>query len=108
MAFQELNAFNVSAGIHRPIQYVASIVPEFFPFLLFCLFLVFAIGSYLIQKRTTGKGNFFSSLSAASYITTLIAFVMNMIDGLINLYVLVVCVVFSGIFVLIQFFGTKK
>lgn len=108
MPYKELSETNFSEGLYTMFQYVAEIVPIFFPLLLFCIFIVFSVSSFLIQKQQTGRSNFFSSMVVAGYLTTIISFVMNLIPGLINPIVPVICLVVSMIMTLIFFVSKRK
>ena len=107
MAYKELTETNFSEGIYTMFQYVAEIVPIFFPLVLFCLFIIYTVSSFLIQKEQTGRSNFFSSLVVAGYLTTITAFVMNLIPGLLNPIYPVITLIVSMIMTLI-FFQTKR
>ena len=108
MAYKEIVDTNLSAGIHTIFQYVGEIVPIFFPLVLFCLFIIYTISSYLIQKEQTGRSNFFSSLVVAGYLTTITAFVMNLIPGLLNPLYPAITLIVSMIMTLVFFLSKRK
>jgi len=100
MPIQEIGDVNVSEGMHKILIYVADIEPIFFPLLLFAIFIILAIGSYLLQKNTTGRGDLKASLAASGFVTTLIAYVLSLIP-LIDVFTLVICFVLTAFFVLL-------
>ena len=100
MPYQTLTQFqNVTGteGLAAVFVYSATIVPIFIPLVLFALFIVTCLASYFIPKSTTGKGNFPASFAAAGYFIAIVAFTMNLVDGLINLQTLVICLVVAVI-----------
>ncbi len=68
--------------------YPADIVPLFIPLLLFILFAIVMMGTYFSQRRLTTKGDFLSSFVTASFFVAVVASVMTLVDGLINLLTL--------------------
>lgn len=89
--FQEYNQTDL-AGLFT---YAAKIVPLFTPLLLAAIFLIALLASFFSNKRITGKSDFMSSFAAASFFTTVVAFIMSLVDGLINVQTLVITVVVS-------------
>jgi len=86
---------NTTAGPHTLFVYAAEIVPSFIPMVIFAIFLIALLGSYFSQRRLTGSGDFPASFAAASFISTIIAFVMSLLPGLINNNVVIIMVVIS-------------
>jgi len=107
MVYKEISETNLSVGIYAVFQYVAEIVPIFFPLVLFCLFIIFTISSFILQKDQTGRSNLFSSLVVGAYLTTVTSFVMNLIPGLLNPLIPIITIVISMIMTLV-FFLTKR
>ena len=101
MAFEEISSRNMSEGFHVLFQYVSDVEPIFFPFLLFAVFIIVSLGSYFAQKELTGRGNFLASLSVAGYITTIVAYVLSLIPGVVNVFTIAVCLVVTIIFTLL-------
>jgi len=101
MAFEEISSRNMSEGFHVLFQYVSDVEPIFFPFLLFAVFIIISLGSYFAQKELTGRGNFLASLAVAGYITTIVAYVLSLIPGVVNVFTIVVCLVITIIFTLL-------
>ncbi len=103
MPFEELSNRNMSEGMHVLFQYVSSVEPIFFPLVLFAIFIVACLGSFFTQKNLTGRGNFLASLSVAGFITTITAYILSLIPGIVNTFTVVVCLVFSIVFTLLFF-----
>lgn len=73
---------------------IARQVPILFPMLLFFEFCVIAIGGAFANKRSVGYTNISMWFAIAGLITTTSAFILFMVDGLINLATLgIVCAV---------------
>ncbi len=108
MAYKEISEVNTSAGVHTILQYVSEIEPFFFPLVLFSLFIVSTVGTFFAQKEFTGRGNFKASLLAGSFFVTIVAYVMNLIPGLINTLTLVVCFLMLIVSALLLFLSKDK
>lgn len=89
--FEDFNRTDV-AGLF---VYSAEIVPIFTPMLLFALFTIVLLATYFSQRRTTGRGDFFASFSVAGYFTVVVAFLMSLVDGLIDITTLSIVVVIA-------------
>ena len=103
MAFEELNSRNMSEGIHVLFQYVSSVEPIFFSLVLFAIFIITCLGSFFTQKSLTGRGNFLASSAVAGYITTIAAYILSLIPGVVNTFTVVICLVISIVFTLLLF-----
>jgi len=101
--YKELSEVNVSAGLQELFIYSAEVVPIFIPLVLFALFTISCLGSFFAQKRLTGRASFPASFAVAGFITLLIAFMMTLIDGLINTSTLIVTLLVTviGVFWLV-------
>jgi len=95
MTYQTIADVNTSAGPHTLFVYAAGVVDSFIPMLIFATFVICLMGSYFSQRRLTGKGDLPASFAAASFVTTIVAFVMSLIPGLIHNSVVIVMVVVS-------------
>jgi len=100
MTFEEISNRNLSGGINQVFIYVADIEPIFFPLILFSIFIITSIGSFLAQKNLTGRGNIKASLAVAGFIVTIIAYIMSIIP-LINIFTVIVCFIVTTFFVLL-------
>ncbi len=111
MKFQTLEEFqNVTNNTNLDgfLIYVANISPTFIPWALFSLFIVTLLPSYFIGLRLTGRSDFPASLAVSSFFVTIIAFVMNTIDGLINITTIISTLAFTTIFVIIFFISRDR
>jgi len=108
MTYETINERNLSAGVGELLLYTADIVPSFIPLTLFSFFIIISMGSYFSKIRLTGSGNFPASLAVASYLTTILAFSLSLIDGLMNITTLVICVTISGFSTLLLLFTKDK
>ncbi len=106
MAYQTINEFNAT-GLDGVMGYASSISPGFFPLVLFAIFIITTMGAYYSQLRLTGKTDFLASATAASYFTTMIAFVLSLIDGVLNPVVVAISFVITIIFTMILITSDK-
>lgn len=83
MAYETIGNFN-GTGLTGLFQYVSGVVPIFIPMLLFTFFVIVSVGSYMGQIRIFGRGSFSQSFAVASYVTTIAAFVISLIPGLLE------------------------
>ena len=95
-AYQTLTEFN-QTGAAQFLSYPAAVVPIFIPMLLFTLYIIVLLGTYFSSKRLTGRGDFFASLAAAGLFTVVLAIIMSLMEGLVNIVTLSVCVVVAVI-----------
>jgi fatty acid desaturase len=103
MAYKEITDANMSAGIEAIPQWVAEVVPIFFPLMLFVFFLFVSVISYLVEKGTTGKGRMRASLAVGGYLTTLLSYVLSLIPGVVSGFVVIICLITSVLFTLLLF-----
>jgi hypothetical protein len=94
MAYTTFHEFN-QTGMSGLLLFAQHTWSGFIPLLLFVFFSIIMLATYFSQRRLTGKSDFVGSLAAASYATTVLAFVLSLIDGLINLYTLSFCIIIS-------------
>jgi len=92
MAYQTFQEYN-QTDLTGLFTYPAKVVPAFTPLILFALFTISLLASYFSQKRLTGRGDFMGSFAVAGYFTAVIAFIMSLVPGLIDLITLVICIV---------------
>lgn len=107
MAYQEIGDFNLTEGLGRILVYTSTVVPIFIPLLLFSIFISFTVGFFYSQKSVTGDGKILSAMATASLITTIIAYIMSLIEGVISNLVLIPCIAITIIF-LVLLFVTKE
>ena len=110
MAYQTLDNFSASSseeGLGMLLVYVANIVPLFIPLVLFALFVITGVGTFMFQEKSKGSGDLPSSFAAASVLVALTSFLMTLIDGLINLTTIIVCFVVAVIAVIFLFISKE-
>ena len=104
--YKGIETMNMSAGLQVPFIYVNEITGGLFVnLLLVAIFTIFAMGSYFIQKRSIGTGDFPMSLAVAGFVTTTFAFIMRLIPGLVSGESLACCLIATGLFVLMFLFS---
>ena len=109
MPYETFNQRNASEGAQVLFQYAQSVTHGVFtPMLLFTLFVVFAVASYVLERNAKGEGNFVTSLAIASWLVSGIAIVLTFIPNIIQLEVVVIVITLSGIFTLWLFFQNKE
>jgi len=104
--YQTFAEYN-QTGAEATLTYVADVVPIFIPLVLFSFFIITMLSSYYFTKRFGGNGNFIGSFAVAGYLTTLVAFSMTLIDGLINSVTVVTCLVVAIVGTLLLLFSNR-
>jgi len=107
MAYETFTEFN-STGLAGLFLYPANVWGGFIPLILFALFAITFMSTFFSQKRLIGKGDFIASFAVASYFVAIVAFVMSLTDGLINITTVVVCVVLTIIGTILLFTGKDR
>ena len=75
--------------------------PEFYPTILFTIFIIFSLGTFFREVRKLGRGNIFSSLAVGGFVTVAVAVIfsaLNLIQTQILVITLVVEIVFVALF----------
>lgn len=90
MAFETYNEFN-KTGLDQLFVYSAEIVPAFIPMLLFSLFIITFFATFFTKQRLTGRGDAPSSFASASFLMTIVASLMMIIENLIETQTVVIC-----------------
>ena len=82
---------NASEGLQVLLVYANDVSNNVFvPLTLMSFFIIVFLGSYFATKRSGTKGDMAGSFAVASYVMTIIEFVMSLIPGLITpLYVVI-------------------
>ena len=99
---------NDTVGLQRMFLYAADTVPLFTPLILVALFLIVALGSFYSQTRLGGRGDFWSSFAIAGYVISVVAAVMTLVDGLIDLNTLVIVFAVTIIGTLLLFISKRR
>lgn len=106
MTYPGIETMNMSAGLQIPFVYVNNITGGLFiNLILVAIWTIFSLGAYFIQKRSVGTGDFPMALSVAGFVTTTFAFLLRMIPGLVSATSLAVCLIATGLSVLIFLFS---
>lgn len=105
--YQTIQEFN-QTGIDNVLLYVALVEPSFVPLFLFCFFLLITLGTYFGTKRFSGSADFFASCGVGGLITTIVAVMMTLKEGLINGYTLVTCFAITILFIILLFFSRER
>ena len=99
MTFETLENVNATQGFAQIFVYVNDVTNGLFSnLLLFSLFVIIAMASYLSSERLRGKGDFKVSLSVAGFVTSGAGLIMLLVDGLINTWSVVIVVILTSIF----------
>jgi hypothetical protein len=94
MAWQTLDQYNAT-DVGGLFTYAAQIVPIFTPLMLTSIFIITLLGTYFSQKRLSGRSDFLSSFAVAGWLTFVVAILMSLIGGLINMLTLVFCMIIA-------------
>jgi len=108
MTYPLITSYNLSAGMQVPFQYVNVITGGIFiNMLLASIWIIFALGSYFMQKRRMGIGDFPQSIAVAGFVTTTFAFLLRLIPNMVSGATLVVSFVVASIGVVIFLFSRE-
>lgn len=106
MTYELLSNRNMSEGMHVPFVYINDITAGLFMNLfLFAVWTIFVVGSYFIQKRGVGTGDFPQSLAVGSFVTLVLAIILRLVPGLVSGFTLAVCVIITALSVLFFLFS---
>ena len=106
MAYKSITDYNMSAGLQVPFVYVNDVTGGLFiKLLLVSIWLIFSIGSYFIQKRSVGTGDFPMSLAVAGFVTSVIAILLRLIPNLVDGLSLAIVIIVTGISILYFLFS---
>ena len=108
MTYELISNRNMTQGFHIIFIYVNDITGGLFiRMFLFSIWIIFAMGSYFLQKRHTGMGDFPMSIAIAGFVTSIIAILLKLIPGMLDLLTLAVVLIVSVISVLWFLFSHK-
>lgn len=85
--------------------YVANAVPIFIPALIVFLWVTVGLLIYLGSRKLSGQADIFAAFSASGFLTVVLATIMTLAAGLINLWTLSVS---FGIFIISLLFLLPK
>lgn len=92
MAYETIDAYNTSEGLHVLLYYVEDIVPGFIAMVLAAFWIISVFGSFFAQKRISGTSSMKSSVAAGSYATAILAIIISLIPNLIRIETLVTAI----------------
>jgi hypothetical protein len=94
MTYTTIDETNIT-GISGLFLYAADVLPSFMPMVFFAIFMIAMLGTFFAQKRLEGRSDFLSSFAAASWFTTIVAFILSLVPDLVNFFTLSVLIVLS-------------
>ena len=83
--------------------YISTNVPIFFPIALVSLFIIVTLGSFYSQARLRGEGDFWSSLTVAGLLCSVVSIILGFIPNLINIFVIIGFIVVTIVGAIIMF-----
>lgn len=106
MTYQSITEYNLSAGLQVPFQYINAVTGGLFiKLFLVVIWLIFSIGSYFIQKRNVGVGDFPTSLAVAGFVTSVMAILLRLVSGLVDGLTLAITIIVAGLSILYFLFS---
>ena len=106
MAYPLITEYNLSQGMDIPFTYVNDISNGLFiKLLLFAVWWIFVFGSYFIQKRAVGTGDFPQSLAVGGFVTTVLAIILKLIPNWVSGWTLAICIFVAVISIIIFLFS---
>ena len=85
MTYATLNQYNMTHGPQILLCYVNDITSNIFmSFLLIAIWVIMTIGSFMIQKKATGSGDFPVSMSVGSFTALVFAIIMRLPNCPVN------------------------
>lgn len=106
MAYKSITEMNMSEGLAVPFVYVNEVTGGLFiKLFLVAIWLIFSLGSYFIQKRSVGSGDFPTSLAVAGFVTSVIAILLRLIPNLVDGLTLAITIIVAGISILYFLFS---
>ena len=96
---------NMTGGVDETMIQVVTAVPSFITGLLFFVWFMIFLGGTSSQRNKTGYSNYPMWATMASLSTTLIALILSIKEGLMNMTILTICVavtIFSGLWLFLS------
>lgn len=92
MTYADLSTINSSKGLQEILVYANTVTNGFFiSMALTAFFIIILLATYNSQKNRTGYGDFWASFAVAGFLNFVLAVLFSLISGLMNLYVLIIC-----------------
>ena len=109
MPIQEIGQWNMSGGFHVIFQYVNYVTNGvFINMLIVSIWCIFCFGSYFFQKRTTGRGDFPTSLAVAGFVTAISTILLGLIPQLVTAVTYAIVTAVALVSILIFFFNKNN
>lgn len=89
----DLPNFTETGGLETIMQEGVRQVPILMPLILFMIYIVIAGLGYYAQEKRTGAGNLPMWCAISGLITTAGAFMLFLVDNLVNIEVIVICLI---------------
>ncbi len=106
MAYEEFSAYNGTVATSM-FEYVGDIVPIFYPFFLFTIFIIITFLIYSREKTLTGRSNILLNMVVAGWTTTIFAILLSLIN-IVDIFTVVVCIIITVTLILISFVSKDK
>lgn len=84
-----------SSGLSDIFIYTSQQVPFLPVGILIFVYIIIVAGGYFSQERKTGYGNFPMWMAIGGLITTFSSYLLFMIDGLVNLYTIIILTIIT-------------
>lgn len=85
MAYTTLEQFNLTS-LDGVLIYINEVVPFFTATFLLVIYFIIGLTAYLGSKRFSGQADIFASMTAAGFITFILAIIMTLTTGIINVF----------------------
>ena len=106
MAYQTIMDYNIT-GVDDILRYANTIFP-FAPIFLLCVFLIVSLATFFGAMRgSRGAPDIFGSMMVGGFITSMVAFIMTLGEGIISTYYVIVCIVLTLLFAASYFFSSR-
>lgn len=80
--YATLTSYNISKGPEILVCYVNDVTSGIFmSFLFIAIWIIMAIGSFMVQKKTTGQGDFPVAMCVASFTCFVFAILMRLVSS---------------------------
>jgi len=103
----EETGINLSSGLDQIFVYIAGELPSFIPLVLASIFILIFISGYKAQERKEGRGSFVTWFSISSWIVSIIAVLMTLIQGLITIPTVSICLAISFLSMIFLYIGRE-
>lgn len=107
--YADISSVNATNDITQILVYANNITNNVFGIsLVASFFLIILIGSYYAQVRFSGRGKLGHSFAAASFTTLGLSIIMSLENGLIQPYIVIICLALAIVGVFWVFFSQPE